>query len=326
MPFTNFPNGVTSFGIPMVGVWISIPRGGANTRDQGQVWFVDNVNGADGQTGTDPTNALKTIGRALTLAQSGTGDTIFVAPGSYTELVVVTKDYISIIGSIEGGFERPDIGGAVGVALTVTGQGFVMRNCRVFATGNADAAIQTGNGFEYSNCVFDGAAAQSAKALLRLLPSSTVTALTASEGQIFNNYFRGAPAAAFAIIFDDGAVPVAVGSTDNYIFGNRFSQNAGVDIATADSGGAGTLYSVRFVVIGPFNTFEDKNKATYMDFTTANGGAASDQSGIIQGNWFALDAGGATAPTTTQFKMVGTAFTFVGNYGTIDVMNGSGLD
>src|SRR5882672_2201772 len=248
MPFTNFPNGVTSFGIPMVGAGISIPRGGANTRDQGQVWFVDDVNGADGQTGTDPTNALKTIGRALTLANSGTGDTIFVAPGSYNELVVVTKDYISIIGSIQGGFARPDIGGAVGVALSVSGQGFVMRHCRVFATGNADAVIQTGNGFEYSNCVFDGAAAQAAKALLRLLPSSTLTALTASEGQIFNNYFRGAPAAAFAIIFDTGAAPVGVGSTDNLIVGNRFSQNAGVDIETAKSGAAGT-YSVKFAVI-----------------------------------------------------------------------------
>jgi len=320
MPFTNFPNGVTSFGIPMVGAGISIPRGGANTRDQGQVWFVDDVNGADGQTGTDPTNALKTIGRALTLAQSGTGDTIFVAPGSYNELVVVTKDYISIIGSIQGGFERPDIGGAVGVALTVTGQGFVMRNCRVFATGNADAVIQTGNGFEYSNCVFDGAAAQAAKALLRLLPSSTLTALTASEGQIFNNYFRGAPAAAFAIIFDDGAAPVAVGSTDNWIYGNRFSQNAGVDIATADSGGVGTLYSVQFVVIQG-NLFEDKNKATYLDFTTANGGAASDQSGTVAGNGFATDT-----MTTTKIKAVGTAFTFPGNYDNVGIFDGSVLD
>ena len=320
MPFTNFPNGVTSFGIPMVGAGISIPRGGANTRDQGQVWFVDDVNGADGQTGTDPTNALKTIGRALTLAQSGTGDTIFVAPGSYNELVVVTKDYISIIGSIQGGYERPDIGGAVGVALTVTGQGFVMRNCRVFATGNADAVIQTGNGFEYSNCVFDGAAAQAAKALLRLLPSSTLTALTASEGQIFNNYFRGAPAAAFAIIFDDGAAPVAVGSTDNWIYGNRFSQNAGVDIATADSGGVGTLYSVQFVVIQG-NLFEDKNKATYLDFTTANGGAASDQSGTVAGNGFATDT-----MTTTKIKAVGTAFTFPGNYDNVGIFDGSVLD
>jgi len=320
MPFTNFPNGATSFGIPMVGVGTSIPRGGANTRDQGTVWFVDDVNGADGQTGTDPTNALKTIGRALTLANSGTGDTIFVAPGSYNELVVVTKDYISIIGSIQGGYERPDIGGAVGVALSVSGQGFVMRNCRVFATGNADAVIQTGNGFEYSNCVFDGASAQSAKALIRLLPSSVNTALTASEGQIFNNYFRGAPAAAFAIIFDDGAAPVAVGSTDNWIYGNRFSQNAGVDIATADSGGAGTLYSVQFCVIQG-NIFEDKNKATYLDFTTANGGAASDQSGTVAGNGFATDT-----MTTTKIKAVGTAFTFMGNYDTVGIFDGSGLD
>src|SRR5882724_5903763 len=280
MPFTNFPNGVTSFGIPLLGGNpVSVPIG-----TQGTAWFVDATNGNNGNSGTDPGNAFKTITKAHAVATAG--DTIFIQPGSYEENVVITKDYISLIGAQLGGYGRPDIGGAVGVALSVSGQGFVARNCRFFATGNADAVIQTGNGFEYSNCVFDGAAAQNAKALLRLLPSSVNDALTASEGQIFNNYFRGAPALAFGIIFDDGAAPVAVGSTDNWIYGNRFSQNAGVDIATKDSGGA-----------------------------------AGDQSGTITGNFFAADA-----ITGARVAMVGTAFTFVGNFDTVGVVDGSGLD
>jgi len=313
MGFTNFPNGVTSFGIPLLGGNpVSVPIG-----SQGTTWIVDGTNGNNGNSGTDPSNAFKTITKAHAVATSG--DTIFIQPGSYAENVVITKDYISLIGAQLGGYGRPDIGGAAGVALSVSGQGFVARNCRFFATGNADAVIQTGNGYEYSNCVFDGAAAQAAKALLRLLPSSTDTHLTASEGLIANNYFRGAPAAAFALIFDTGAAPVGVGSSDNFIVGNRFSQNAGIDIETAKSGAAGT-YSVTFVVIHG-NIFEDKNKATYIDITTNRDGAAGNQSGTVSGNYFATDT-----MTTTKIKAVGTAFTFIGNYDTVGIFDGSGLD
>lgn len=320
MGYTNFPNGITSFGVPIFGNGggISIPVQNPSTGRNGKVLFVDAENGSDGQTGDSPGSAVATIGRALDLAGDGTGDTIYVAPGSYAENVVVDKDYVSIIGQVVGGYAKPDIGGASGVALVVTGQGFVMRHCRVFATGNADAVQQQGNGFEYSDCVFDGASAQSGKALLRLLPSSTDDSLTASEGLIAGNYFRGAPAAAFALLFDTGAAPVGVGSTDNLIIGNRFSQNAGVDIATADAGSG--LYSLQFTVFQG-NVFEDKNKATYIDFTTTNGGAASDQSGAVNGNFFATDT-----MSTTKIKAVGTGFTFSGNIDTVGIFDGSGLD
>jgi len=69
------------------------------------------------------------------------------------------------------------------------------------------------------------------------------------------------------------------------------------------------------------NSFEDKNKATYIDLTTTNGGAASDQTGAIEENVFASDT-----ITTTKIKMVGTGFTFSGNFDTVGVVDGSGLD
>src|SRR6266404_6864472 len=102
MGYTNFPNGITSFGIPIFGNngGISIPTGNNGTGTQGQVWFVDAVNGSDGQTGTSPSSAFASIEQALDVAGDGTGDTIYVAPGSYTENLVVDKDFISIIGSI----------------------------------------------------------------------------------------------------------------------------------------------------------------------------------------------------------------------------------
>jgi hypothetical protein len=73
--------------------------------------------------------------------------------------------------------------------------------------------------------------------------------------------------------------------------------------------------------IGPENVFVDKNKTTYIDLTTANGGAASDQKGIIVGNYFNTDAF-----TTTNVKMVGTGFGFAGNRSNLGVGDGTGLD
>jgi hypothetical protein len=69
------------------------------------------------------------------------------------------------------------------------------------------------------------------------------------------------------------------------------------------------------------NNFQDKNKATYLDFTTANGGAASDQTGTVNQNVFASDT-----MTTTKIKAVGTGFTFSGNEDTVGIFDGSGLD
>lgn len=315
MPLTNFPNGLTSFGVPLVspGMPISIPS------KVGSVWFVDTTNGSDGNSGTTPTEAFKTIGKALTSAGSGTGDTIYIFPGSYDETLVVSKDYISFIGATFAGYARPDIESAAGVTLTVTGQGFMARHCR-FA-GTLDVVVQKGNGFLYNDCVFDGDGNGAATALLRLLPSDTDNSLTASEGFIVGNLFRGS--GGLGIIFDTGAPPISgVGSSDNQIANNIFRENTGIDIATADSGGAGTVYSVQFTVIGPGNVFEDKNKACYIDLTTTNGGAAGDQSGTICNNTFACDA----IVAGTQVKMVGTAFTFPGNFDTVGVVDGSGLD
>lgn len=309
MPLTHFPYGVSSFGIPLVGSDVGIPN------QSGLVWFVDATYGSDGNDGFAPSSALKTIQAAVNKAGNGMGDTIFVFPGSYTENVTVSKDYLTIIGAMISGYAKPDVEAASGVTLTVTAQGFVARHIR-FA-GVADAIRQQGNGFIYEDCVFDGDGNGATTALFRLLPSSTNTHLTASEGRILSCLFRGS--GGFGLLFDTGAAPVGVGSTDNLIAGNTFQANTGVDIATAKSG-AGGAYSVQVTAIRG-NYFVDKNKATYVDLTTNADGAAGSQSGSFDGNYIASDT-----MTTTKIKAVGTAFTFAGNIDTVGVFDGSGLD
>lgn len=288
----------------------------------GQQFYVDPVNGSNNY---DASQAfpVKSINTALAFAVSGRGDTIFVQAGSYTENVVVSKDYVAVIGGVSGGYARPDIVPTTGVPMTVTGQGVVLVHLRMAGTA-ADACVQSGNGFFIADCVFDGDLT-AAKGGIRLV-GTAATSRTASEGQICFNYLRSN---AIGIIFDTAPAINGVGSTDNRIYENVFSRNT-LDLATADNG-PGT-YSVQFTTIGPRNQFTDKLKATYIDLTTTNGGAAADQSGTISGNFFGIDAGGVTGdtgavvPTTTQIKMVGTAFTFSGNYGTIGLLDGRALD
>lgn len=306
---TSFPNGASSFGIPMLGAGLTIP----NPKTSCRPIFVDGTYGADGNDGSSPSQPVATISRALAIAKAGA--TIFVAFGTYDENLVVNTDYITIVGSTYAGYGRPDVAPSSGVALTVNAQGFRTFHCRYVAA--SDVVKQRGNGFHYEGCVFDGDGNGAGTALMWLIPSDTDDSYTASEGTVKGNLFRGSGGT--ALKFDTGAAPaVGVGSTDNVIVGNVFRDNTGVDIVTADAG-TGT-YSVQKVLIAT-NHFMDKNKATYIDLTTTNGGAAGDQSGAVNDNFFASDT-----MTTTKIKAVGTAFTFTRNAITTGIFDGSGLD
>lgn len=259
-----------------------------------------------------------TIQAAVNAAQPG--DVIFVQPGEYVENITITRDYITIVGAQLGGYGRPDIvAEAGGAALTVSGQGFVAKRCR-FVTEDTDAVIQEGNGFVYEDCVFDGGNSEAVtEGLLRLKGNADDDGMTASEGKVIGCLFRGS--LGFAIAFDTGDAPGnGVGSTHCEIGpDNRFLDNTGADLQTLDTGTG--VYSVQDALIKG-NYFEGpKNKATWIDFTTTNGGAASDQTGCIAGNYFADDN-----IDTTAVAIVGTGFTFVGNYDTVGVQDGSGLD
>ena len=65
---TNFPNGITSFGVPVLGTIGGLPF-------TGNYYFVDPVNGADGNEGT-PELPLKTLYGALAKCTSGNNDVV----------------------------------------------------------------------------------------------------------------------------------------------------------------------------------------------------------------------------------------------------------
>jgi len=313
---TNFPNGVSSYGIPQLGAGsFQIPS------STGKVWFVDGTNGTGGSCLT-PQDACLTIGAAHTLAGNGTGDTIIVYPGTYVENIVITKDYITLQ-CAQFGYAKPDVTPASGLALHVNNaQGF-RSYCMRYAAPAADTDLirQEGNGFFYVGNVFDGDATMgNAKALLRLKGDDDDDSYTASEGYVEHNLFRSS--GGVDIVFQGAEAPGnGVGVSDTIIGpGNIFDRTDQVSIVTQDNDGTDATYSAQFVkIVG--NYFMDKNATAYIDFTTANGGAAGDQSCIIAGNYFADDA-----LDGTKIAITGTACAFVGNFDTVGVQDGSAFD
>ena len=86
---TAFPNGASSFGIPMVGA-------GQVPASSGKYWFVDQVNGSDGNDGRGMTSAFQTITQGV--SKLSVNDVLCVLPGSYNEAVSVAVAGTHIIG------------------------------------------------------------------------------------------------------------------------------------------------------------------------------------------------------------------------------------
>lgn len=93
MSITNFPNGITSFGIPIMGGG-NIPAFFRNTSLGVKYYFVDGKGGAAGNSGESPDDPLNTIAGAITKANAridwtaspwANNDVIVIAPGSYAE-------------------------------------------------------------------------------------------------------------------------------------------------------------------------------------------------------------------------------------------------
>lgn len=119
MSLTNFPNGITSFGIPQIGSGI-MPM--IDNSKEILYYFVDKRNGSDGYSGRSPSEPLLTIAAAITLANNsinwsaspwGARNVIIIAPGKYAENLTALPYGCALIG-LGNAF---DINGEFGVTI-----------------------------------------------------------------------------------------------------------------------------------------------------------------------------------------------------------------
>lgn len=137
---TNFPNGVTSFGVTLPASVLG--------PTQGNYWFVAPRTGADGNDGTSPEQAFATLGQALSRATANQNDVVFLLAQSNTAANTTNylsanlnwnKDLVHLIGVNSGSLigQRSRIAPlstatAFANLLTVSANGCYIANLEVF--------------------------------------------------------------------------------------------------------------------------------------------------------------------------------------------------
>lgn len=260
---------------------------------------------------------FETIEYALTKCESGRGDVIKLAPGTYEENVVIEGiDYVTIEGYEDiGGYGRPDIVPATGIAIdVVTSQGVVLRALRA-ASADDHVLRCDSNGFKFYDLVLDGDGNGATDAGLLLKGNADDDSYTASEGHVRDVLIRGS--GGYGLALDTGDAPGnGVGVTHGLFERIRFIGNTGIDLIALDSGGG--TYAVQTSVFRELE-FMSRNKATHLDIET-NLGATN--TGNLFRQCFFLD----DTINTTAIKAAGTGSGFVGCYGLDGVIDGDALD
>ncbi len=137
MGLTNFPQGVSSFGLPLIGSGPILTTG--------KVLFVNSSHGnaSNGNKGEAPDRPLSTIAAALLKCTANNGDYIICGPG-HTETIIAADALVldvagvSLLG-IGYGSNRPTFNftTATTADMNITGANVVMNN--FLFTGNVDA-------------------------------------------------------------------------------------------------------------------------------------------------------------------------------------------
>ena len=93
MAITNFPAGVSSFGIPQMGNGVPATFG--------DVYFVDYRNGSDGNDGKSKDSAFKTLSKAYSSVASNKNDVILIDGDSTvveTAMITWAKNRVHVVG------------------------------------------------------------------------------------------------------------------------------------------------------------------------------------------------------------------------------------
>lgn len=155
MGLTQFPNGVSSFGMPVLG--------SSGLMTTGNVFFVDSgaASAADGNAMTDPKKPGATIDAAIGRCTANNGDMIFVMPGhteNLTGSIAMDVAGITVVG-LGQGHTRPRLsytgtGGVVTFSASDVRWSNIVHDASIAAVANGVLASGTINRVEIDHCHF----------------------------------------------------------------------------------------------------------------------------------------------------------------------------
>jgi len=265
---TNYPNGLSSFGVPLAGT-IPLVMGSTGTQ---KIYFVDATNGVDGNDGLSTETALRTVAAAYALAVSG--DTIALSTNSSHTLttgLTVAKNRINFIGLDFGGRQVQQ-----GAKVQITGDNssvFVLKVTGVrnsftnikFINSSTNAASLTvmqegGEGTLWANCSFVFGVADN------LGGATAHEVLAGSDSATYINCTFGADT-----LLTSGARSVFhIDQINGFEFKSNILQNCNFIISSSSS----TATFVRLDAVGDIlftNVFKD---CTFLASVDSAGGAA----------------------------------------------------
>ncbi len=234
MSFTNFPNGVTSFGVPL-------PSAGRDI--SGSTYFVDNNSGSDSNDGSSWQKAFKTLARAVTISNLDIArgsdrwarrNTIYYCADTETADLVAFPNKCDVIGM--GSYDANTKPGITGNHVPVNSGNYGTRFINIWFKAPADASpivtlASTTSGCQFIDCVFDATA-------------TTTIGIQATASpflQVINCDFRGA--------FVTSNITFGTGEAGRTIIkGNRMTGSAAAGIVL----GSGTTASWEIVIDGNF--------------------------------------------------------------------------
>ena len=156
---TNFSNGLSSYGIPV------LPK--FDQLQTGSVWFVDSVTGSNGNSGKTTKKPFATLDYAIGMCTASKGDVIILMPGHAESVIaaagiVCDVQGITIIGAGTG-TDRPQItfSTATTADIDISAANVTIKNVHFINDIDALAAPIDVNAahFRMEGCLFDDATA-----------------------------------------------------------------------------------------------------------------------------------------------------------------------
>jgi len=182
MATTNYPQGVSSFGVPVMG-GMNVPT------TTGRYIFVSSVSGSDGNLGLSVDQPVATLLQAVAVANANQDD-IIVVMANHTESIAaatsINKAGVRIVG-LGIGSARPTFTftTATSARFTITGKNIGFFNC-VFIANFADIAtiflVGASPEFVVDNCEF-----RDTTSSLNMLACVTTTVTVNADGMKFTN-------------------------------------------------------------------------------------------------------------------------------------------
>lgn len=260
MPLTNYPNGLTSFGIPLVGS--GVPT------NVGSYIFVDGFNGSDGNSGSSASEAKRTIQAAVTA--SDPNSVIMIAPGAYDETVTIARGLGPL--TFVGLGNQGDVGIAPSTTaargMTNNSDDVTLINVGVAGESTADfACFSTGSRFRVYGCKMEGV--DTSGAALGIGPGSVAqvnagTAGNCGDVNLYNTELCWSKNG-LALVASDYGVPTQV-----FVQGMRIHNVDGTEILGVPAAfGIGSVRNLMYVD-GVFEALEDgTNPSDYINVNTA---------------------------------------------------------